>query len=75
MESTVATLLLVTSTVVIACIVVTYAANVVEQTLNTENIPELGRLKSLQNSLLNQTDSFLNQTLPQPAYPNAANAP
>ncbi len=65
METTVATLLLVASAVVLACVVVNYAVTVAEQTLNSENIPELGRIKAFQNNLLNRTDSLFNQTLPQ----------
>ena len=65
METTVATLLLVTSTIVLACVVVNYAVTVIEQTLNTQNIPQLDRLKSIQDNILNQTDRMFNDTLPQ----------
>jgi hypothetical protein len=64
LETTVATLLLVTSTIVLACVVVNYAVSVVEQTLNTENIPELDRIRSIQDNILNQTDRLYNSTLP-----------
>jgi hypothetical protein len=64
LETTVATLLLVTSTIVLACVVVNYAVSVLEQTLNTENIPELDRIRSIQDSILNQTDRLYNSTLP-----------
>ena len=63
MESSVAALLLITATVVIACFVVTYSVSVIEQTMNMENIPEMDRITDLQNSLLNQTSYFLNQTI------------
>ncbi len=66
METTVATLLLITSTVVLACVVVDYAVSVIQQTLNTENIPQLGRIRNIESSILNQTDSFFNQTQPEP---------
>lgn len=66
METTVATLLLVASAVVLCCVVVNYSVSIVEQTLTNQNIPELGRIKSFQNNLLNQTDSLFNQTMPQP---------
>jgi hypothetical protein len=65
METSLATLLMVTSAVVIACVVVSYAVSVMEQTLNTQNIPELDRIKNIQNSILNQTDSLFNQTQPE----------
>jgi hypothetical protein len=65
LETTVAALLLVTSTVVLACIVVDYAVTIVQQTLNTDNIPQLARIKNIENSLLNQTDNLFNQTAPE----------
>ena len=65
METTVATLLLVTSTVILACVVVDYAVSIMEQTLNTQNIPQLSRIRSIQDSILNQTDQLFNSTLPQ----------
>jgi hypothetical protein len=65
METSLATLLMVTSAVVIACVVVSYAVSVMEQTLNTQNIPELDRIRNIQNSILNQTDSLFNQTQPE----------
>ncbi len=64
METAVATLLLITAAVVLACVVVGYAVSTMEQTLNTNNIPQLVPLKNLENSLLNQTDLF-NGTQPQ----------
>jgi hypothetical protein len=65
METTVATLLLVASAVILACVVVNYAVGITEQTMKNPNIPELGRLKDFQNSLLNQTDTLFNSTVPQ----------
>jgi hypothetical protein len=65
LDTTVATLLLVASAVVLACVVVNYAVSIVEQTLNTQNIPELGRIKNIESNILNQTDSLFNQTQPQ----------
>jgi hypothetical protein len=64
-ESTVAALLLVTSAVVFACVVVSYAVNIAEQTLNTDNMPQLDRIKNLENNFLNQTSNIYNQTLPE----------
>lgn len=65
MEATVATLLLVVSSVVLASVVVDYAVNVVQAALNTQNIPQLDRIKNIENSILNQTDSLFNQTAPE----------
>ena len=65
METSVATLLLVTSAVVLACVVVNYAVSVVEQVLNTENIPQFARIKNFENNLLNQTARLFNQTQPE----------
>jgi hypothetical protein len=65
METTVAALLLLTSTVVFACVVVTYAISIAETTINTDNFPAMGQLKELQQSLLNQTNNlYSNQTSP-----------
>jgi hypothetical protein len=68
LETTVATLILITSAVILTGVVVNYAVNVFQQTLNTENIPQLDRLRNMDSSILNQTDSFFNQT--QPELPN-----
>ena len=65
MQATVATLLLVTSAVMIACVVVGYAVTIVEATIQNHNVPEFARLKELQDSLLNETDGIFNQTTPQ----------
>lgn len=71
METTVTSLLLVTAAVVLACVVVNYAVNVVEQTLNTDNIPQLDGIKNIENNLLNQTDQLFNETQPQlPSQPS-----
>ncbi|HEX7482175.1 MAG TPA: hypothetical protein VF350_01740 [Candidatus Bathyarchaeia archaeon] len=70
MEATIATLLLITSTVVLACVVVDYAVSIMQQTLNTENIPQLSRIRNIENSILNQTDNLFNQTQPDlPSQP------
>lgn len=69
METAVATLLLVTAAVVLACVVVGYAVNISEQTMNTTNNPQLDQIKGLENTLLNETDIF-NATIPQlPSQP------
>ncbi|MGD0406414.1 MAG: hypothetical protein ABSB10_07180 [Candidatus Bathyarchaeia archaeon] len=71
METTVTSLLLVTAAVVLACVVVNYAVNIVEQATNTDNMPQLGRIKNIENNLLNQTDQLFNETQPQlPSIPS-----
>ena len=67
MQSTVATLLLVTSCVVLTCIVIDYAVVIFQDSLQTTNIPQLDRIRQLQQSLLNEIDSLFNQTLPEVA--------
>lgn len=65
MQTTVASLILVVSTVVLAGIVVDYAVNVVQAVLQTDTLPGLDRLRDIQNNILNQTDALFNQTLTQ----------
>jgi hypothetical protein len=61
MQSSVATLLLLTSAIVLACFVVNYAVNVAEQTTNPNYISaDYGKILS---QLTNQTNSLSNQTL------------
>ncbi|HSV49244.1 MAG TPA: hypothetical protein VLH35_02925 [Candidatus Acidoferrales bacterium] len=63
MESTVAALLLLTSTVIIACVVVTYAVDIVSSFINTADYPQIGQLRELQENILNQTSNlYSNQT-------------
>lgn len=70
METTGTSLLLVTAAVVLACVVVNYAVNVVEQAVNTDNIPQIDKIKNIENNLLNQTDQLFNETQPQlPSQP------
>ena len=61
MQTTVATLLFVTSAVILACIVVEYAVVTFEQTLNTEDSPQIDRIRKIENMLLNQTDNVFNE--------------
>jgi len=68
MEAAVATLLLVTASVVLACVVVTYAVTSIEQTINTQNIPQIAQLKSFENRLLNETNA-VNGALQQAPSP------
>ena len=72
MQTTVATLLFVTSAVMLACVVVDYAVVIFEQTRDTEDMPQIDRIRTLENIILNQTDNLineieaLNQTTTQP---------
>ena len=72
MQTTVATLLFVTSAVILACVVVDYTVVIFEQTLDTEDMPQIDRIRTLENIILNQTDNLineieaLNQTTTQP---------
>ena len=68
MEAAVATLLLVTASIVLACVVVTFAVTTIEQTINTQNMPELAQLRNFENRLLNET-YVINGTLPQAPNP------
>ncbi len=65
MQTTVATLLLITSAVILTCVVVDYAVGIIQATLNTDNIPQLARIRNIENGIQNQTDSFFNQTSPE----------
>lgn len=68
LETSVAVLILVVSAVVLACVVVDYAVTIVEATLDTSDLPQLVRLREMQDSFLNATDVLLsNSTLPVPA--------
>jgi hypothetical protein len=61
METSVATLLLITSAVVLACVVVNYAVDIFQQTIDTANLPQMGRIRDLEAKILNQTDSLFSQ--------------
>jgi len=59
MQTQVASLLLITSSVILASIVVGFAVNISQQTLSVEDNPQLERLQSLQDQMLNQTSTWL----------------
>ena len=59
METTVAALLLVTTSVVLACVVVNYAVNIVQVSVDTHNFPEVNKLQDYVNNLLNETQSAM----------------
>jgi hypothetical protein len=62
METSVATLLLVTSAVILACVAINYAVDVFLQALDTTNLPQLDRIRDLEAQFLNQTSNLFNQT-------------
>jgi hypothetical protein len=72
MQTTVATLMFVTSAVILACVVVDYAIVTFEQTLDTEDMPQMDRIQKMEDMILNQTDNLFselesyNQTQIQP---------
>jgi hypothetical protein len=61
MQTTVATLLFVTSAVILACVVVEFVVVTFEQTLDTTNSPQMDRIREMENTILNQTDNLLNE--------------
>lgn len=61
MQTTVATLLFVTSAVLLACVVVNYTVAIFEQTLDTEDSPQIDRIQNLEGIILNQTDNLINE--------------
>ena len=69
METAVASLLLITASVVLACVVVDYAVSALQNTINTTNIPQLDRLRNIENSLLNQTNNYNGTQLQLPSEP------
>ncbi len=60
MQTTIATLLFVTSAVILACVVVDYAIVIFEQTLDTDNSPQIDRVREIEDMVLNQTDNLVN---------------
>ena len=61
MQTSVIALFFVTTAVVMACVVVEYAVITCEQTLDTENAPQMERIQELESMLLNQTDYMFDE--------------
>jgi hypothetical protein len=61
MQTSVVALLFVTSTVILASVVVEYAVVTCEQTIDTENSPQIDRIRELEDMMLNQTDNLFNE--------------
>lgn len=59
MQTQVASILMITSTVIFASIVVGLAATITEQTLSVEDNEQLQRIQNLQDQMLNQTSTWL----------------
>lgn len=57
----VAALLFVTSSVILVCIVVEFAVATFEQTLDTEDAPQIDRIRKMENMILDQTDNLFNE--------------
>jgi len=70
-QTTVATLLLITSAVLLTCVVIDYAVGIIQQTLNTDNIPQLAKIRDIENRIQNQTDSLFNQAPPELPTPQS----
>ncbi len=62
MQSTLASLLLISAVVVSTCIVISYGIVIMEETVQIENFPQLDRLRSLGYTIENQTQNLQNQT-------------
>jgi len=62
MQGTLATLLLITSAVTLACIVVDVAVVTFEQTLQPSSLPQMEKIRNLESLLLNQTSNLFNET-------------
>ncbi|MCW4021994.1 MAG: hypothetical protein ACOWW1_00250 [archaeon] len=60
MQTTVATLLFVTSAVVLACVVINYVIEACERTLDTKSLLQCDRICVLKDKVLNQTDNLSN---------------
>ena len=61
MQATVATLSFVTATVLLACVVVEFAVVTCEQTLDTENMPQMDRIRQMEETIVNQTSNLLSE--------------
>ena len=62
-QSTLTSLLLITSAVVLACIVIDYAVSFAQETVQNTDTQQLDRLKNLEGIISNRTGMLFNQTL------------
>jgi len=65
MQTAVVTLLIVTSSVLLACAVVNYTVSIMEQRLQNSNIPQIDGIKAIEASTNNETNNLLNHTIQQ----------
>ena len=61
MQATVATLSFVTAAVLLSCVVVEFAVVTCEQTLDTENMPQMDRIRQMEETIVNQTSNLLSE--------------
>jgi hypothetical protein len=61
MQTQVASLLLIVSSVAFASIVVGFATVIMQQTLDVENNPQIGIIQELQDQMSNQTSTWYGQ--------------
>jgi hypothetical protein len=61
MQTSVVSLLFVTSAIILACVVVECAVVTCEQTLEAEDVPQIDRIRKMESMILNQTDSLFNE--------------
>lgn len=66
MQGTLATLLLITSAVALAAVVVDVAVVTCEQTLQPSSLPQMEKIRSLEDIFVNQTSSLFNETVGLP---------
>jgi hypothetical protein len=62
MQTELSVLLLITASVMISCIVISYGVSIAQTTLSMTETPELDRIKAIQRAILNQTETLQNQT-------------
>jgi hypothetical protein len=63
MEATVAALLLVTASVVFACVVIGYAINIAQATMDSDDFAQVSPLQDYIYSVLNQTNNALDSSI------------
>ena len=59
MQTTVATLLFVTSAVILSCVVIDYTIAIFEQTLDTQDNSQIDKIRNLEKMILDQTDDLI----------------
>lgn len=70
LQTSVATLMLVTAAVVLCCIVINYSVTIAQQTANNATNPYYGQMENLTRQLSDQTTQLFNQTQqPNPGIP------